>query len=249
MGAGNDARGLRSKFLRGNVRRIMKRAFYPALILLGACVLSCTQAAFIEDDSNEVLEYFEEVAGFEYSSDGLVRRFESDIRLYIYGQNFSFELLQELRSIIDELNELIGIGISLSITADPEEANLNVYFMTEEEYLSLFPTWKEAIAKNFGHYNAYNAGQAIGSGRIFVDTKRASIRYQRHLLREELTQVMGLGRDSPKYVQSVFYDGHVGAVEYLWIDKELVRLMYHPCMESGVSLERAVELAGRILRK
>lgn len=223
----------------------MRLMFVPILFFV-ACSLPYEQATFVEHN-NEILEYFEEVVGFEYSSDSLIRRFEKDIFIFVHGIDFSFELLHELKDIIQEVNELTGNGVRLEVVTDPDNANFDIYLTTEEYYVGLFPSWKEAIAENFGYYHVYFDGDKLGSARIFVDTKRASLRYQRHLLREELTQAMGLGRDSDRYEKSVFFEAWSDVTTFLPIDLEVIRLMYHEDMQSGIDRSSAVELARKIL--
>ena len=60
------------------------------------------------------------------------------------------------------------------------------------------------------------------------------------------TQGLGLLNDIPYYPQSIFYQNHSVITEYMQNDKEVIRLLYHPKMVSGLD-EEAVDLVARTI--
>ena len=50
---------------------------------------------------------------------------------------------------------------------------------------------------------------------------------RKHLLREELTQILGLCNDSYQFENSIFYQGWTDTTEYAEIDKELITMLYN----------------------
>jgi hypothetical protein len=54
-----------------------------------------------------------------------------------------------------------------------------------------------------------------------------TVNHAKHVLREELTQAMGLLNDSWKYPESMFYDGVSEPTEYAPIDRELIDILYN----------------------
>ena len=50
---------------------------------------------------------------------------------------------------------------------------------------------------------------------------------QRSILREELTQSLGLYNDSWKYPNSIFYQGGNDVTEYSDLDKEIIQMLYN----------------------
>ena len=63
---------------------------------------------------------------------------------------------------------------------------------------------------------------------MYVDIERTSTNDgQKHLLREELTQSLGLCNDSYDYPESIFYQGWTETTEYAEIDKELIQMLYN----------------------
>ena len=82
---------------------------------------------------------------------------------------------------------------------------------------------------------------------MYVDTERPNKTEQRHLLREELTQALGLAKDSGRYPKSIFQQSWTSTTEYLDIDKELIRLLYHPSLRTGLDARQLEELLIEIL--
>ena len=71
---------------------------------------------------------------------------------------------------------------------------------------------------------------------MYLDIFRANETEQKHLLREELTQSLGLAKDSPLYPESIFQQSFsTKTTEYAQMDKNLIRLLYHPDMEIGLN--------------
>ena len=68
---------------------------------------------------------------------------------------------------------------------------------------------------------------------MYVDTHRANS--EGASVEEELTQSLGLGKDSEKYPNSIFQSSWTQTTEYLPIDRELIRLLYHPEMKIGLN--------------
>lgn len=70
---------------------------------------------------------------------------------------------------------------------------------------------------------------------MYVDIFRANEQGQLHLLREELTQSLGLGQDSERYLNSIFQINWTTTSFYSQIDKDIIRLLYHPNMKVGLN--------------
>jgi hypothetical protein len=66
-------------------------------------------------------------------------------------------------------------------------------------------------------------------GYCFVDMIKTGndTEAQRSILREEITQSLGLCNDSWKYKNSVFYQGWGTVTEYSDLDKEIIQMLYN----------------------
>ena len=63
---------------------------------------------------------------------------------------------------------------------------------------------------------------------MYVDLFRNSdVESYKHLLREELTQSLGLFNDSWDYPESIFYQCWTTTTEYAPIDRELIDMLYN----------------------
>ena len=67
------------------------------------------------------------------------------------------------------------------------------------------------------------------------------------MLREELTQSLGLAKDSNRYPDSIFQASWTATTEYSDIDKDVVRLLYHPAMQTGLERSKCVEVLREII--
>lgn len=71
---------------------------------------------------------------------------------------------------------------------------------------------------------------------MYVDTNRPAQRSQLHLLREELTQALGMAKDSDLYPNSIFNSNYsVDVTMYSDLDKAVIQMLYHPQMDVGLN--------------
>jgi hypothetical protein len=200
-----------------------------------------TTIAITVDELNafdyEVISYFNEIAlGFEFgNASEITRRWETDVNIFVAGVP-SEPLTTELDLIINELNELISTNVQLSIVSNQSESNYFLFLGDHISYSSLYPEIASVAVNNWGLFSVYwNASQEINRAHMYVDTERANLLEQRHLLREELTQSLGLAKDSDRYNNSIFSGSFsVKTTNYSAVDAELIRLLYHPDMKIGL---------------
>ena len=63
---------------------------------------------------------------------------------------------------------------------------------------------------------------------MYVDLDRCtSITGQKHLLREELTQSLGLKNDTYDYPESIFYQNWTEITDFAPIDRRLIDMLYN----------------------
>ena len=186
------------------------------------------------EQRGEVLDYFKEVAfGSEFGEliEGIAR-WETDVKIFVSGQYPTY-LDTELAKIIDEINSL-SRSIQLSRTLSRQEANYLIHFGTAEEYAEIEPQARPYIEENWGLLWVYwNAENEIYQGSMYVDMERTQDdrAVQKHLLREELTQSLGLINDSYTYPESIFYQDWTRTTEYAEIDKRLIDILYSDAIE------------------
>ena len=102
-----------------------------------------------------------------------------------------------------------------------------VFFGSEKEFNTIDPNSKKYTKNNFGVF-VYYGKTHLKRANIYVDIYRTkSIKAQRHLLREELTQSLGLFNDTYDYPNSMFYQGWTETTKYADIDVKLIKMLYN----------------------
>lgn len=179
-----------------------------------------------------LVDYFQMVAlGTEYGNGiPLVKKWTAPMQIYVSGRPDTI-LLTELNDIIEELNSLFTDGFYIEQVTDSVAANYHLFFGDAVSYQKQYPAVISYIKENKGLFTIYtDANFAITSGHIFVDITDISLKYQKHILREELTQSLGLANDINYYANSIFYEKWSDVQEYSDLDRETIRLLYHPNM-------------------
>jgi len=238
----------------------LKRVFIYFFILI--LHFSCTEGGSIEIPETEeyeflypiatggywerhhkeyVIQYFKNVAlGTENGANFPVTiKWASDMNIFV-GGNPSAEMLSELNLIKEEINLYATDGFSMNIVNDSLQSNYFLFFGNAQDFTKLFPEQIENINNNGGYglfQVKWNQKFEITSGYMFVNNNIGET--QKHILREELTQSLGLPNDI-FHRDSIFYFELSTVTSYNKYDKEIIRLLYHPKMFSGLG-SRGVE--------
>lgn len=188
----------------------------------------------------EVIQYFKEVSlGFEYgNAPKTTAKWLSPMKIWVGGDKQNTLLLAALSKTIAELNALATDGFYIQITDDTLQSNCYIFLGSKHEFLDRFPDAASTLNTNYGLFNVWIREHQITKARIFIDTHRPTLNQQKSTLKEELTQALGFGKDSPRYTNSIFYetpeDGGF-ALEYSDLDREVISLLYHPDMKAGLT--------------
>lgn len=153
-------------------------------------------------------------------------RWKKDVKIFVMGEK-STELMNELSKIVDELNSLIN-PIEIEVVNTKEESNVVVIFGSKQDYINYDRSVEQYVKHNEGLFSPYHKGKELYVGSMYVNVKgNLTDNQKRHLLREELTQLLGLFNDSYLYQNSIFYQGWTDTTEYSEIDKELIKMLYN----------------------
>ncbi|HKZ37674.1 MAG TPA: DUF2927 domain-containing protein [Chryseolinea sp.] len=195
-----------------------------------------------------VIDYFSEIAlGFEFGGDmEVTRKWTSQMKIFVGGTK-NPDLMNELQEIVTEINALATDGFNITMVTDTLQSNFYIFLGTGSRYASIFPSQAGLVADNWGLFSVFWTDNQLYQGFMYVDLIRANSVEQRHLLREELTQSLGLAKDSPLYEESIFQSRFTETNEYADIDKDLIRLLYHPNMQVGLNKEQVEEVLRGIL--
>ena len=230
--------------------KIVLKNFYKLILLFS--ILSCSEDEDISLNLNEydleVISYFKDIAlGFEFgSASEVTRKWCSELKIFI-GSNVSTELSEELNKIVNEIENLTTDNLSIQIVNDSSLSNYYIYFGSGEKYASIFPSQENYINSNWGLFSVWWTNNCIDRGHMYVDIFRANNTEQKHLLREEFTQSLGLAKDSNRYPFSIFQSSWTRTLAYTDLDKDLIRLLYHPKMKTGLDVISVDEKLREIL--
>ncbi|MEM6403040.1 MAG: DUF2927 domain-containing protein [Cyanobacteria bacterium P01_D01_bin.116] len=179
----------------------------------------------------EEINYFQEIAlGTEYStSSSIIRKWQGDLRIKVIGSPTS-EDLNSLRNIINEINNLTS-DINLKIVDN--KPNVKIHFVPVSEFKRYEPNYEPG---NDGYaWVNWNQNNVIYNANILVATTGINQKERSHLIREELTQSLGLLRDSYKYKNSIFYQPWTDTNQYSQLDKTLIQILYRPEIRPGMT--------------
>ncbi len=115
-----------------------------------------------------------------------------------------------------------------------EAANLDVYFSPESHFSDIEPTY---VPTNMGFFRVWFDGEgAIQRGRVLIAVEGTTQAERTHMIREEITQSLGLIKDSWKHPDSIFYEGWTTTDKYGPLDEATIRMLYQTQLEPGMNL-------------
>ena len=236
-------------------RLLLLRFLLLSLLFLMSCsddepiIIPEIDTTELTDFQIETIDYFINVAlGFEFGGASMItRKWNEDIRISVTGDMPDY-LLEELDEIISELNDLMTDGVSISLAEANEPSNFLIFSGSGAAYAAINPGASTFVRNNSGLFFVnWDAQQNLISADMYVDTRQVEEVFQMHLLREELTQSLGLARDRIEYPESIFQASWTATTEYADIDKELIRLLYHPDVTSGLNEDQVRQVLVEIL--
>lgn len=185
--------------------------------------------------TNAEIDYFLEVAlGVEFAHGArprVIKRWPTEelpaIRMEIMGSPTSQDLAV-IRSVVDELNAIAGLPL---IAIDSQRPNVPVRFVPRNSmrsYSSLVPRWGAGgfVSTELNNDFTIERGQVLIASDI-------PFRARKPIIREEITQLLGLLNDSSWYPESIFNDANF-STEFAPIDRALIEMLYRPEMRAGL---------------
>lgn len=204
-----------------------------AAILIGVAIAACAGVSMKKVSGGlapEEISYFLDVALCTEYGNGrqVIKKWAHGMKVAVYGKPSSEDLATLLR-VAEEINDITGRRL---VEFGSKEANVEVYFVPESEFSSIEP-----------HYEPHNYGFVwvwwgndgiIRRARILISTEGVTQKERSHLIREELTQSLGLLCDSWKHQDSIFYQGWTDTQSYSPLDKSVIEILYSPIVRAGM---------------
>lgn len=181
----------------------------------------------------ELMYFFETVYGNEVErgyTDRLLK-WNSDIRVKLHG-DYELEDSLHIALVIGELNDLIEpIDLELVDYAP----DVSVHFIAKKRFKNINHGFAD---QKFGAFTYSRWPRSLRSASVVIDKTILDKDFRRHLIREELTQCLGLFFDSYTYPKSIFQQDQLyWNLPYDTIDIKLIQLLYNEGLPSGLHKE------------
>ena len=171
--------------------------------------------------------YFNKIARYSEKRPferGPVLKWNKDIKMFLHG-DVSKSNKQEVVKVLIELNRLI-YPLKIQLVENASLANSFVFFGSVDQYNKSPLTESKLKHSYFGHFHIKTYQQEIQEAHIYINTPQSSNGRQKHIIREEITQSLGLLNDSYDYPDSIFYQGFSETKSFSSLDKKLIRMLY-----------------------
>jgi hypothetical protein len=183
------------------------------------------------------IEYFLDIAlGAEYGTSEFVKRWSGTIEYQIKGSPTLKDRIIT-RSIMRELRELTGNRIRFKkVREDPE---MVIWFVPVHDMSTYEPEYVEG---NWGFfYIWWNSSKEIYRANVLIASDEPNQKQRNHLIREEVTQSLGLINDSRKYEESIFHQEWTETQKFAAIDEKLIAMLYSDAIKPGMTRNEALE--------
>lgn len=186
------------------------------------------------------VDYFLEIAfGFEYgSASEVVRKWPGDVRIQVHGQPTA-EDLATLDGLIAEINALTETSDLVVVEADPL---VDLHFAPMADFPDIHPGY---IQGNDGFFSVWFDGTQHFTRAVILIRSDVDQTLRDHLIREEVTQSLGMANDSFLYPESIFYQAFTRVTEFAPIDEAVIEIVYREDVRAG--MDRGV--AGSVVRR
>ena len=211
----------------------MKTTFITLMFLLIGCSFQSGTNNFTQKE----IDYFTEIVfGSEFGDKiPVIKKWTNNIRIKVNGEPTEADM-QTVSNIIDDFNELIS-GINIKTVENKE--NLTITFTTESNFLGIDQNY---VPTNYGFFWAlwHDDNFVIYNASILIASADITQQERSHLIREELTQSLGLMNDSNKYKDSIFYQEWSDVTEFSEIDKAVIKLLYLKKINPSMSKQQVL---------
>lgn len=211
----------------------------PLIFVFTFILFGCSGLKTADTHTQEEINYFIEIAlGAEFGDTvPVIKKWNNNIRIKIIGAPTSADL-ETINLIVSDLNELMS-GVNVKVVDKNE--NITITFSPESDFSKIDTNY---VPTNFGFFWSlwHDDNYEIYNSRILVSSADITQAERSHLIREELTQSLGLMNDSNKYEDSIFYQDWTDVTEYSPIDKNVIQLLYSKKIKPGMTKEQVLDI-------
>lgn len=219
------------------------------LLLLSACkkeeILPDCAALPDTFNPNELQSLFIEVGlGQEFGQDSpRLRKWNSEIRIFMEGA-LTDTLVVQIEAVIAELSAL-STFIEIKQEANIEDSNCRLFLGRKEDYVESVEPKAIGIAEGnsgFATIAWNNQNEIIRASACLDVLNYADAQLYRHILREELAQILGLINDTESDDNSIFYQFNSSRTSYSAIDRQLIAYMLGNELKPGMCKSEIMDI-------
>jgi DUF2927 family protein len=134
-----------------------------------------------------------------------------------------------LATVITDFNAL-SQSTDLQVTT-ARTSDIAMHFASLTKFKSLEPSY---VKGNDGFFHVEWTNYRLNTANILVRSTGITQTARCSIIREELTQAMGLMKDSYQYADSIFYQRYSTPTKYSALDKQIIALLYNDMLEPGM---------------
>lgn len=208
----------------------------------------------------ELINYFKEIAlKSEYDGNPeKVIKWEEPMTLFVLKKEEFKDQMSVIKETINEINRLSTDGFKIILCDNPSKSNAILYLCSKDKVAELNPDFYKMLIDGIENeisglaYSEFSTKTfVIDMSLIFINTNEP-IDVQESTILEEIIQSLGLAFDSEMYPNSIFYqkkyEQEIEIKEYSEMDKDIIRLLYHPKMKPGIDSIKVERVIKRILK-
>mgnify|MGYP000627734607 CR=1 FL=1 len=185
------------------------------------------------------MDYFLDVAlASEHgNNESVIKKWTQDPVIRILG-DVSSEDLDTINGIIADLNAILPSSVQIRTTTG-DDYNAAIMITPKDTFNDYSPIYVEGANGFVCVWKNHNS--EITSAQILIASELSGDK-RKHVIREELTQSLGILNDSWTHADSIFYQGRSLTTEYAQIDKSILSILYSDTIEAGMSYDMILSL-------
>jgi hypothetical protein len=226
----------------------------PLLILISSCTkdeVDVVPELELSENQLQLIDNFKQVALVQHGFPGkFTYKWKSTMNIFIEGSPTT-EHIEKTQQTINIINSISTDGFKIQLVSDINKSNTNMFFGSREayneKYAETFPSNSTTTA---GHFTQIpNINRILDNGVIWIGTDLVNSANQNAVIVHEITHAIGLLSHAVGRLSVINHSLRLDRLiaDFTEIDKEIIRLLYHPSMNAGFDDDQVDRILTKIL--